>query len=538
MELGVFSNAYDGSRGADWLGQVRAAGLGTVQLNLSSLCGEMLPATLPEAELAAFSARAEKLGIRVASLAGTFNLIDPDREERQEGLRRFEVLCRAAKMTGAGTILLCTGSRNPESRWLPHPDNNSPEAWSDLLESTETLLGLAQRYGLVLGVEPEPSNVVSTSQKARAYLDTFRSPHLKIVLDGSNLFRPETVGDMERVLSDGIGLLAGDIVQAHAKDFCLTPEGKLTYVPAGKGLLDYPRYLSLLLGYGFSGPLLLHGLGPEDVPDSVGFLRGALSAAAPARSRGEGRSVIFLHGLGGSSAQCDALLSDVAGVEFLFPDLRGHGAAPLGKTEELDFEALATDVAELWRRRGLRRVVLGGISMGAAVAAAAAARFPEEVEALILLRPAWADGPMAPRVREWYARLAGALERGSAASLEEESAFQTFRRDYPGPAGVFLDAFQDPASLAFPEKFRILPARQPLAHIEDLASFPGRALVLADKGDPIHDFDIARRYAAALPCSRLAEVPSKDRDFAAYRRAVNEEISIFLRDMVPVKKER
>lgn len=278
MEIGVFSNVYSACTIEDGLSRIRAAGLTLAQLNLCSVCGELMPAALYEARLTAVGQRAQAQGIHFVSLAGTFNLIAPDPDQRREGLRRFEVLCQAAALLGIPTILLCTGSRNPQSQWQWHPDNASPAAWNDLLKGTERLLALAERYDLVLGVEPEPSNVVSDPQRARTYLDEFRSDRLKIVLDGANLFRPAQVSDMRQVLDEGIGLLARDIIQAHAKDFLVDADGTLRYVAAGKGLLDYPYYLAALRACGFFGPLLLHGLNADEVADSARFLRGVLHA--------------------------------------------------------------------------------------------------------------------------------------------------------------------------------------------------------------------------------------------------------------------
>lgn len=276
MEIGIFSNVYTGHTIEEGLTDIHKQGITQVQLNLSSLFGEMLPATLDGERLTAADRFAHAQGIRFVSLAGTFNLIAPDREERQEGIRRFEVLCRGAALLSIPVILLCTGSRNPASQWLWHEENASQAAWRDLLNGTERLLRLAERYDLTLGVEPEPSNVVSDPWRARAYLDEFYSPRLKIVLDGANFFRPELVPEMGRVLEEGIDLLAEDIIQAHAKDFLVAEDGTLTYTAAGKGILDYPRYLSLLRAHGFSGPLMLHGLTEDEVEASVRFVRGIL----------------------------------------------------------------------------------------------------------------------------------------------------------------------------------------------------------------------------------------------------------------------
>jgi sugar phosphate isomerase/epimerase len=44
-------------------------------------------------------------------------------------------------------------------------------------------------------------------------------------------------------------------------------------VAAGKGDLDYDLYLKHLSEAAYRGPLILHGLGEEEVEGSVAFLR-------------------------------------------------------------------------------------------------------------------------------------------------------------------------------------------------------------------------------------------------------------------------
>ena len=100
-----------------------------------------------------------------------------------------------------------------------------------------------------------------------------RSPRLKVVMDAANLFDPEdperSLSCSERVLAEAFECLGNDIVLAHAKD--LRVSGVI--VAAGRGALDYDLYLEHLLGAGYRGPLILHGLGEEEVEGSVTFLR-------------------------------------------------------------------------------------------------------------------------------------------------------------------------------------------------------------------------------------------------------------------------
>ena len=92
-------------------------------------------------------------------------------------------------------------------------------------------------------------------------------------MDGANLFHP---GDLPRMADAGRGLrlLGPDIVLAHAKD--LNRDGEAGDA-AGRGCLDYDRYLALLHAAGFGGPLILHGLTEAEVAGSAAFLQGQLA---------------------------------------------------------------------------------------------------------------------------------------------------------------------------------------------------------------------------------------------------------------------
>ena len=86
-------------------------------------------------------------------------------------------------------ITICTGSRS-EDMWKYHPDNNTPEAWKDLVEHLERAVVIAERHNIVLGIEPEISNVINSATKARQLLDDFQSKHLGISYGRSQCLSP------------------------------------------------------------------------------------------------------------------------------------------------------------------------------------------------------------------------------------------------------------------------------------------------------------------------------------------------------------
>ena len=217
--------------------------------------------------------------MEMAAVSGTFNMIDPDRARRLDGLRRLGVLASACRGMGTSIITLCTGTRDPEDMWRRHPENDSDGAWSDLVESMGRALELAEAHDVVLAFEPELANVVDSAGRARRLLDELRSPRLKVVIDPANLFPAGQLPRMREVLDEAFALLGRDVVLAHAKD--LSRDGEAGHEAAGRGVLDYDHYLHLLRAGGYDGPLILHGLAETQVASSVAFLREKLMHSSP-----------------------------------------------------------------------------------------------------------------------------------------------------------------------------------------------------------------------------------------------------------------
>lgn len=269
MEIGIFAKTFRRKNAADVFQAVRDHGLFTIQFNLSSANLPTLPDKIEQSALKKLQNLISTTNVNIAAVSGTFNMIHPNIEERERGLSGLENLAYACGYMGTKVITLCTGSRNVNNMWEFHPENNSRQAWDDLLRTMEQALKIAEKHHIILGIEPELSNVVYSAGKAKALLDAFQSEHLKVIMDGANLIPAHQAGQMHSILDEAFDLLGEHIVLVHAKDFSLE---KADFVAAGKGCLDYKYYLSLLKSVNYGGPLILHGLSEEQVPDSKSFL--------------------------------------------------------------------------------------------------------------------------------------------------------------------------------------------------------------------------------------------------------------------------
>jgi len=285
IQIGILLGTFAGPTLEARLKAVKACGLDCVQVSLDCAGLPAMPEEI-SAELAGRIRReAAARGITIASVQGTFNMSHPDAEQRRAGLRRLRVLAEACPGLGTSKIHLCTGTRDRESMWRRHPDNDLPAAWQDMAACVREAADIARQTGVVLGFEPEVNNVVDSARKARRLLDEIGSPHLKVTMDAANLFHAGELPRMREILDEAFALVGKDLVMAHAKD--LDHDGDAGHKAAGQGKLDYDRYLYWLQRYGFKGPLLLHGLSEAQVPGCVAFLRERLArlGSAPARAK-------------------------------------------------------------------------------------------------------------------------------------------------------------------------------------------------------------------------------------------------------------
>jgi sugar phosphate isomerase/epimerase len=172
MEIGIFAKTFRRPDLETTLDAVVASSLTTMQFNLALAGGVSLPDAIPAA---AIREQVERRGLTMAAVSGTYNMAHPDSAVRVEGRRRLRELIAAASALGTRVVTLCTGSRDAADMWRHHPDNRSPQAWRDLLESLEDALTAAEQHAVTLAFEPEHNNVIDSAVAGWRLLDEVRS---------------------------------------------------------------------------------------------------------------------------------------------------------------------------------------------------------------------------------------------------------------------------------------------------------------------------------------------------------------------------
>ena len=274
MKLGIFAKTFDGATPLEVLSKARQAGYETVQYNMACSGLAALPGTIEPAIADAVREASKTVGIEIAAVSATYNMIHPDQLMREAGRRSFSAIAAAAHRMGTRLLTVCTGSRDAADQWRHHPDNAGQAAWQDMLDEFRLLIAIADTHDVMIGVEPELANVVDSANRAHRLIGELRSPRIRIVLDPANLFEVETLERRKVQIEAAVRLLADRIELAHAKD--RFADGR--FAAAGDGVIDFDHFLDALRREGFSGSLITHGLHAADSGRVATVLRSRLRA--------------------------------------------------------------------------------------------------------------------------------------------------------------------------------------------------------------------------------------------------------------------
>jgi pimeloyl-ACP methyl ester carboxylesterase len=276
-------------------------------------------------------------------------------------------------------------------------------------------------------------------------------------------------------------------------------------------------------------------------------------------TRGLGANTFFFqHGIGGTLAQPFRFLLRSDGEESNVDkepgvrerkfrmaafDCRAHGATPLGDPEKLRIDIFADDLVVFMDHLQITTAVLGGISMGAAVALSAALRYPERCIALVLSRPAWLNGSMSSQAIAAYAEAARLLKdepspESALQKLEKSDIYRAINEQC-ADAGksllgqvrcVVLDPNLREAAVA---RLQYLPTGQSGLDLQSAAAVDVPTLIMATPNDPIHPLTFAHALAGAIPHASFVKLEPKQLNDGPHIEEVNSRIVQFLDSVLP-----
>ncbi len=240
-----------------------------------------------------------------------------------------------------------------------------------------------------------------------------------------------------------------------------------------------------------------------------------------------GPLLVFQHGLCGDARQ---VAEAMQGFRWAGLECRGHGASDLGA--EISIACFANDVAALIETLP-GPVILGGISMGAAIATRLAVTRPELVRGLVLVRPAWvtdaAPPNMAPNA-EVGALLAEMPADGARATFASGDTARRLASEAPDNLASLMGFFARSPQSATARLLSTISADGPGVSSAELAAIRMPVLVCGTAEDAIHPIAHAQTLAAMIPGAKLAELFPKGRDKPAHLAALSAALTRFLKE--------
>ena len=276
MQVGVFAKTFAGTDPHEVLSACRQAGFDCVQYNTACSGLGPLPENIPETSAVQLAAAARATGIGIAALSATYNMTDPDPDRRLAGRAAFAALADFAMAIDCPMLTVCSGSLDAEDKWRHHPQNDAPESWTEMCREFEILCAIAEARNILIGVEPEPTNIVSSSARAADLLASFAGSPVRIILDPANLIEGIPPHRHQFAIDEAFDRLGPMIALAHAKD--RFADG--TVAPAGRGVVDWLHVLRGLATCGFNGPIIAHGMTADEAGGVAVYLATLLRQVA------------------------------------------------------------------------------------------------------------------------------------------------------------------------------------------------------------------------------------------------------------------
>jgi pimeloyl-ACP methyl ester carboxylesterase len=228
-----------------------------------------------------------------------------------------------------------------------------------------------------------------------------------------------------------------------------------------------------------------------------------------------GNPVIFQHGLCGDARQSSEVFPQESGFRRVTLECRGHGQSDAGELSALSFATFAGDLEAFIGARFDAPVILGGISMGAALALQIAIRRPQRVAALILARSAWTvtKGPANMQPYVLVGRLLSEHAPGVARAIFEES--DTARRlalEAPDNLASLRAFFTRPPHAVTAALLTSVAADGPSVDWQEVERITAPTLVIGHGRDASHPLAHSVELSRRIPSATLVQITAKAED--------------------------
>lgn len=247
---------------------------------------------------------------------------------------------------------------------------------------------------------------------------------------------------------------------------------------------------------------------------------------------GSGSPLVFQHGLGANISQSKKLLETVESIRLISLDCPGHGASPLSKDQKASFNFYAEEVIRLLDFLKIEKAIFGGISMGAGISLNIAIRFPERVNGLVLVRPAWLSKGMPDNLKILLKAADLIPEKDGLQTFNELPDFQKIQKQVPNAAKSVLGVFANTQRKEIPLVLKQMIRDIPFSNFENIKTIQKPCLILANEDDPLHPFEMAEKIHQEIDESKLHKVTSRYINDPKHNKEVRSLINMFVQKQI------
>ncbi|UXN75617.1 alpha/beta hydrolase [Devosia sp. A8/3-2] len=223
-----------------------------------------------------------------------------------------------------------------------------------------------------------------------------------------------------------------------------------------------------------------------------------------------------------------------ASLRLITLECRAHGASEAGPLNNLSIATFADDIAALITELGFGPVILGGISMGAAIATRLAVHRPDLVRAPALVRPARIASAAPPNMQPnaEVGRLLAQMPADAArAAFRASPTYDHFAKTAPDNLASLLSFFERQPIATTAALLQAIAADGPGITEPDLAALTMPTLIIGTSHDAIHPLPMATRLAARIPGAKLLEATPKSIDKPGYPADLHTALAAFSEDI-------
>lgn len=243
MQLGIRAHDVQYAPLHELIPAIRCQGFTCMHIALSKSIKEFKPDTAAMTPGLATYIRnlCNKSDVDIAVLGNYLNLAHPDPDKLKEITEKYVAHMRFASILKPSVVGTETGAVNAEYKY--EPANHEREALDLFVKRVRPVVEAAEKFGVILAIEPVWKHIVYGPEQARYVLDEVASPNLQIIFDPVNMLYPGNIDRQDEIINRTFELLKDDIAVVHMKDF-VEENGDLRSIPAGTGGLNYELLLS------------------------------------------------------------------------------------------------------------------------------------------------------------------------------------------------------------------------------------------------------------------------------------------------------